>query len=250
MDEKFQQITPDKQEAVDKILEFLPPEVEVPVNLPSRGKFYNLIDPGEPVTVTPMTFDDEKAIANSQRGKVDPINLLLSRCVNNIHVSELILMDKIYLLYKIREASYGSDYNAEVTCPKCFSKSEVTVDLGKLNVKEVPEDMTNPREIELKKIKKTALVRFPRLNEEKFLAFDSDKSAQLWRFVDSIDECKDKPVLAEVIKKLPLSDVHTFLKEITQTDYGIDPRINFVCSECEEESIIDVQLGENFFTES
>ena len=250
MDKELPQISTDKQEAVNKILEFLPPEVEIPVSLPSRGKFYNLIDPGEPVSVTPMTFDDEKAIVNSTKGKADPINILLTRCVKNVHVGELILMDKIYLLYKIREASYGSDYASLITCPKCTTQSEVTVNLSKLNVTEVPEDITNPREIDLKKLKKKALVRFPRLNEEKHFSFDTDKSSQLWRFIDSIDNCTDKQVISEVVRKLPLSDTHILVKEILQSEYGIDTRINFVCSECEEESIVDVPLGENFFTES
>lgn len=244
------EVTSDKQDAVDKILEFLPPEVEVSVDLPSKGKFYNLIDPTASVTVRPMTFDDEKAIANTKKGKVDPVNLLLSRCVNNVNVKELILMDKIYLLYKVREVSYGSDYNALITCPKCFVESEVKVDLARLNINEVPDDMTNPREVELKKIKKKAMVRFPRLNEESFMSLDSDKNSQFWRFVESIDDCSDKQVISEVIKKLPLSDMHTIIQEITRMDYGIDPKINFICFECEGESIVDIQLGENFFTES
>ena len=94
------------------------------------------------------------------------------------------------------------------------------------------------------------MVRFPRLNEEKHLSLTDDKPSQFWRFVEAIDGCTDKQVIAEVIKKLPLSDMHTLVKEITQVDYGIDPRINFICSECEGESIVDVQLGDNFFTES
>ena len=250
MGDNLPNLSAGKQDTIDKILELLPAEVEIPVVLPSKGKFYNLTDSTIPITVRPMTFDDEKAIANTKKGKVDPVNLLLSRCVNNIGVEELILMDKIYLLFKIREASYGSDYNAVMTCPKCGVDSEVKVDLGKLNIKEVPDDLDNPREIELKKLKKKAMVRFPRLNEEKHLSLTDDKPSQFWRFVEAIDGCTDKQVIAEVIKKLPLSDIHTLVKEITQVDYGIDPRINFICSECEGESIVDVQLGENFFTES
>lgn len=250
MSDNLPNVSSEKQEAVEKILEFLPTEVELPVDLPSRGKFYNLIDPSEPVTVRPMTFDDEKVIANIRAGKVNPINLLLSRCVNNIPVADLILIDKIYLLYKIREASYGSDYNAIITCPKCTVQSEVKVDLSKLNVNEVPDDISNPREVELKKIKKIAKVRFPKLNEEHYLALDSDKNSQFWRFVDEIDGCTDKQVISEVIKKLPLADMHTILKEITQMDYGIDSRINFICSECEDESVVEVPLGADFFTES
>jgi len=243
-------VSEDKLEAIDKILEYLPPEVEIPVSLPSRGRFYNLLEPSEPITVRPMTFDDEKAIANTKRGKVDPINLLLSRCVNNLSIGEIILMDKIYLLYKIREASYGSDYKALVTCPKCDAESEVTVDLSKLNVNEVPEDMENPREIKLKKIKKKAKVRFPRLSEEKYFSLTEDTNTQFWRFVEEVDGCTDKQVISEVIKKLPLADIHTIIEEITQINYGVDPKINFICSECEGESVVDVQVGENFFTES
>jgi len=237
------------QEEVDRILENLPTELETDVNLPSRCKFYSLPDPASPVTVRPMTFEDEKAIATIKKSdRMNPINYLLAKCVGNLNISDLILMDKLYLLYKIREVSYGTEYKAIITCPKCESDSEVNVDISKLLVNEVPDDLTDPRKIHLPVIKKDTTIRFPRLKEEKYLDFFDKKSVQFWRFVEDIDGNRDKKVIAKVLEKLPLTDMHLIISEITKPDYGLDSKINFICGECEGESVVNVPIGENFFS--
>ena len=160
------------QETMDKILENLPTEVETEVSLPSKCKFYSLPDPASPVQVRPMTFADEKAIATLKNSKrTDPINYLLGRCVINLNINEILMMDKLYLLYKIREISYGPEYKVYITCPKCLSEAEVKLDISKLLLNEIPDDLTDPRKISLPVLKKDATVKFPRLREEKYLEF-------------------------------------------------------------------------------
>ena len=237
------------QEAVDSILEHLPTELETDVSLPSRCKFYTLPDPASPVSVRPMTFEDEKAIAAIKKSdKMDPINYLLARCVKNLNISELLLMDKLYLIYKLREVSYGTDYKVNITCPKCSAESEVNVDISKLLVKEVPDDLSDPRKIYLPTIKKDATVRFPRLKEEKYMNLLENKNVQFWRFVEDIDGHKDKKVIAKVLEKLPLADMHILIGELTKPDYGMDSQINYICGECEGESVLNIPIGENFFS--
>ena len=112
------------QEILDDILENLPIDTEIEVSLPSKGKFYNLPDPTAPVKIKPLTFDDERAVANIKASeKIDPIAFLLGRSVSNLNISELLAMDKVFLLYKIREVSYGNLYPIRVTCPKCDEES-------------------------------------------------------------------------------------------------------------------------------
>ena len=237
------------QEAVDSILENLPTELETEVNLPSRCRFYTLPDPASPVSVRPMTFEDEKAIATIKKSdRMDPINYLLAKCVNNLNISELLLMDKLYLLYKIREVSYGTGYKAIIACPKCTSESEVNIDISKLLINEIPDDLTDPRKIHLPTIKKDATVRFPRLKEEKHLNFLENKKVQFWRFIEDIDGHKDKKIIAKVLEKLPIVDMHCIIGEITKTEYGMDSKINYICGECDGETVVDIPIGDNFFS--
>ena len=237
------------QKAIDSILENLPVELEIDVNLPSKCKFYTLPNPAANVSVRPMTFEDEKAIATIKKSNnIDPINHLLTRCVNNLNVNELLMMDKLYLLYKIREVSYGPEYKINITCPKCNSESEVKIDISKLLLNEVPDDLTDPREVTLPAIKKNAVVRFPRLKDEKYINFLENKNVQFWRFIENIDGHKDKKVISKVLEKLPITDMHIIISELTKPEYGLDSKINFICGDCEAETVVDIPIGENFFS--
>ena len=238
-----------KQEVIDDILQNLPVDTEIELTLPSKCKFYNLPDPHSPVSVKPLTFEDEKAIANIKASeKIDPISFLLSKSVSNLNLSELLPMDKLYILYKIREISYGPMYPVLITCPKCREDSEVNIDLSNLLVNEVPDDLEDPRTIMLPTLKKEAVVKFPRLKDEKYLNLLNSKNAQLWRFIESIDGHSDKQIISKVLEKMPLVDMHLILKELGRPEYGIDSKINFICGACEGESVVDIPIGENFFS--
>jgi hypothetical protein len=238
-----------KQDVVDSILENLPVEVETEVSLPSKGRFYSLPNPAAGVSVRPMTFEDEKSLATIKKSdKVEPVNYLLSKCVNNLNINELLLMDKLFLLYKIREISYGTDYKAVISCPKCFQDSEVTIDISKLLLNEVPDDLSDPRKIELPALKKSVTLRFPRLRDEKYLNFIENKNIQLWRFIEDIEGHTDKQVIAKVLEKLPLKDMHVLVSELMKPEYGLDSKINFICGDCEAETVVNIPIGENFFS--
>ena len=142
----------------------------------------------------------------------------------------------------------GKDFKAVITCPKWFADSEVTIDISVLLLDEIPEDLSDPREITLPTLKKNAVVRFPRLKDEKYLDFLENKSLQLWRFIDSIDGNTDKMVVSKVLEKLPIVDMHVIMNEITKPEYGLNSKINFICGDCERESVVNITIGDNFFS--
>jgi len=232
--------------AVDAILENLPSELEETVTLPSRGKFYVLKDPAEGVRVRPMNFSDEKAIV--QASNKDSINVLLSRCVLNIDITQLLQFDKLYLLMKVREISFGADYTVEVICNDCSMKNSITFNIGTFNIREIPEDLEDPRDVFLEKIGKTAKVRFPRVQDEGYLLDSNKIMDNLWRFVMSIGENTNKAVISKVIQQLPSKDVHILMNEIFGTDYGLDTKGQFKCDGCASIQLAELPIGADFFT--
>ncbi len=74
-----------KQEIIEGLLKDLPSDTAVAVDLPSEARVYELEDPDMPITLRPMTFEDEKCIVNSKKEE-DPINLILQRCITNIKI--------------------------------------------------------------------------------------------------------------------------------------------------------------------
>lgn len=240
-----------EEEEINNILEHLPSEVAVQVEVPSRGRFYGSNFDETQLVVRPMTFEDEKAILTSQGdANIDSSNLLLSRCVEGIDPETLLLIDKLFLILKIRELSYGSEYKIQVTCEKCKSENRLSIELDQLINNPIPEDYVDPKEIELKRIKKTCTVKLPRVMDEKYLTNNDKILDQIWRFVPEIGGSKDKSIIAKVIKRLPIADLHTIVNAVSNTDYGIQTDVKFVCSKCSSHNAISLPITPNFFSPS
>lgn len=234
-----------KEDIVNEILKELPTQTAVEVDLPSECRVYDLIDPDLPVSIRPMTFDDEKSLVSAGASE-DPVNLILSRCVENIKVPDLLPLDKLYLIMKLREISYGDDYPTLLICNHCNAENPITVKLSQLNVLPVPDDFQDPITVMLPSLKKEAVVRLPRVKDEKYASSTSEAFDQLWRFVVSIDGNTDKSVINAVLDRLPIRDVRTILKAM-KTDYGVETKIKLECKECGGVSVQDLPLDANFF---
>lgn len=218
------------------------------VDLPSKGKFYSGFTEA---TVTPLTYQEEERILNSKGKGSQIINMLVDSCVKGVNVSELLAMDKLFLLMKIREISYGSEYEFPVACPNCNKEITTTLELDKhFVVKEVPEDLTDPREVKLPRLGVSAKVMFPRSKDEAYLDDSTTLLKNLFRFVVSIGEITDPVFVAKALKKMHIQDIKTIVKEVNKDEYGIDPRFMFDCPSCKTVTPMAIPLGVDFFSVS
>jgi hypothetical protein len=234
-----------KQQIIDELLKELPQDTAIEVELPSECKIYKLPDPGGAITIRPMTFEDEKALV-SAKSEQDPVNLILQRCVTNLNIPDILSLDKLYLIMKLREISYGDDYNTLLICSTCKAENPTTIRLSTLNVNPVPDDFSDPIEITLPSLGKKIKVKYPRVRDEKIFSDPEAALDQIWRFIEEIEGHRDKSIIAAVINKLPLKDIRTILKAI-KTDFGVDTKIKFECNSCGGVSVIDLPIDANFF---
>jgi len=234
-----------KEKIVEEILKDLPVDSSIEVDLPSENKVYTLEDPAAPITLRPMTFEDEKQIVNAKKEQ-DPVNIILQRCSTNINISDLLSIDKLYLIMKLREISYGDDYNTLLICSFCKEEIPTTVKLSELNVNPVPDDFVDPIEVTLPSINKTCKVTLPRVRDEKLLTDVGKTLDEIWRFVVEIDGQTDKSIIAAVLDKLPIRDMKTILNSM-KTEFGVDTKIKFGCNNCKEVSVVDLPIDANFF---
>ena len=239
-----------KSEILDNIFEFLPSETEEEVTFPSRALYYNTENTTKPVTIRPMTFEDEKALIASVKGSDDPMNLMLRRCVSNININQLFLFDKVYLIFKLREISYGKEFSATVTCPSCREESSVMFDITQLPINLVPEDWEVPVIIELPTLKKSAKIAVPRNADESYFTNAESSMNNMWRFILEIDGHSNPEIISEVLKKLPLQDVHAIIKVLNLTDYGVQTKVKYLCNNCQEVTVMELPLTTDFFTVS
>ena len=217
-------------------------------NLPSRGKFYTDFNG---IKISPLKFLDEQLILTGKDIEKDIVTELLEKTVEGINVSEILLMDKNYLLMKLREVSYGDDYEFGVVCKSCNHESKSKIQLSKqLNLSEVPEDFEDPRAITLPKLGVEAVVRLPRNREEPYLINTETIYKNLYRFVVSLADHTDPVFISKAIERMEIADVKTLFREITVTTYGIDPRFVFKCGKCGHKETLAVPIDAGFFSVS
>lgn len=239
-----------EEEQVSQILENLPGETEMEIDVPSGGRSYFGGKPGL-IKLKPIRFGDEKELAMGNRGQsFNPANFLLSKCVGNVDVSDLLLIDKLYLLLKIREISYGNEYEVGVGCTDCGFENKLNLHIDKLESVSVPEDLDLFNiPVFLKGIGKEVVVTAPLVSEEDFLSPKNIQS-NLWRFVKSIAGNSNPTVISKVIKELPLVDIHTIINAFSLEKFGVQPKIKYTCDGCAHLNLISLPIDENFFSVS
>jgi hypothetical protein len=218
------------------------------VDLPSKGKFYTDF---EEIKISPLKFLDEQLILSGKGIQKDIVTELLEKTVDGIDVSEILLMDKNYLLMKLREASYGDDYEFSVVCRNCNHESRSKIKLSKqLNMTQIPDDFEEPRKVKLPKLGVDIVIRLPRNREEKYLGDMETIYKNLYRFVVSLNGNTDPVFISKAIDMMEIADVKKIYKEVNNTHYGIDPRFVFKCGKCEHKETLAVPIDSDFFSVS
>lgn len=239
------------QDEFDSIIEAMVGEHKlqeyIEIDLPSRGLGYKFTDGGDKLKIKPMDFADEKAILTAQKNGSDSITILLARCVLNMNPQKLYIFDKVCVLMKIREHSYGDAYQATVPCPLCSKENHLEIKLSVLAITHVEDDFTNPISITLPKIDKVAKIRIPRAEDEGYFGTFDKSVGNLWRFVESIGEYSNPVLIAKLIERLPLRDVNTIIKAVLNPKYGIMPIIKMDCAGCSKISRVELPITSDFF---
>ena len=231
---------------IEDIFANLPTETETMVDVPSKSKFYN----GAKIFLKPMTFEDEKAMILAKKNKSDVINTLLARCVVGVNISDLLIIDKLFLILKLREISYGDTYSATVACVKCQADNRLNFTLSDLPVTELDDSVNIENEITLPITKAKVKVRIPTISDEKYLISDTGLFDNLWRFVISVQGSEDPVLISKFLShpRIPLKDIHAILDFVSLKDYGVQTTVRFDCDKCSQPNIISLPLGPDFFT--
>ena len=226
-------------EMVEDILADVPYNATHTVTLPSGGE----------ATIRPITFEEEKQILSLSKKGVDPSVVLMENCVSDIDKSDILLVDKIYLLFKLRELSFGSVYKFVVGCPSCKQENKISVDLNNMPVVSM-EELGREVEIDLPMCKKPAVVKLASMSDEKYIADTEILMDNLWRFVSSINGVEDQMVIQKVLHKLPAGDINKIISIVMCEGYGLTTEIRVLCSNCQHDSVMELPLNKNFFSVS
>lgn len=245
---------------------------EIPVEsipLPSRGAVYPPESPlhgRETVEVRAMTAREEDILTSRaliKKGTV--ITELIKSCLvdKRIDVPSMLSGDRNALMVALRITGYGADYNVEVECPVCQSKSKQVFNLSELQIKPLALEPVqvgqNVFEAQLPVTKKTVRFKFlTGADEEEIMVIQERKkkagamsdnlvTTRLQFSLLAVEGKTDKNLVNSFIRSLPARDSLALRQVIDQNEPGIDMKSYMDCPSCSESSEVRIPLGAAFF---
>lgn len=245
---------------------------EVPVEsvpLPSRGIIYpddGIIHGCDTIDIKPMTAKEEDILTSRAYIKSGTVlTKLLESCIidKRIKPDHLISGDRNALLVSLRITGYGAEYDVEVDCPECGTKSKQSFDLAELQIKrlevEPVERGQNLFEVKLPVTKKNVKVKFLTGADERDMMITSERrkksgmkvesmiTDRLSRSLISVDGITDKNKINFFIKNLPARDSLALRRFLDKHEPGIIMKSWMNCPHCHEQSEVGLPMGASFF---
>ena len=239
------------------------------VPLPSSGVIYNQDGPlfgRETLDIKPMTAKEEDILTSRaliKKGTV--LTKLIHSCLidKSINPDDLISGDRNALLVSLRITGYGADYDVEIDCPECSTRSKQTFDLSTLPIKRLQIDPVtigeNVFEVQLPVTKKVVKVKFLTGHDEREMMItserkkktgiktDSSVTDRLMQSIISVDGITDKNKLAFFVKNIPARDSLVLRKFLDNYEPGVEMKSWMTCPNCHEQSEVGLPMGASFF---
>lgn len=240
---------------------FVKPEL---IPLPSKGKLYQFCDDEEVksgyIRLYPMTLAEEEILTTQKFLKTGvATRMIFDNCIaSDIEAGDILTFDSTYLLYRLRQISYGDDYTIKLKCPNstCEKEFKETIKISDLSFEELPDDIEEPIVRTLPVSKYTVTLILPRVvHSERLYMKQKEEDGVNSRVLSlvvttiSIKDEKGKELdprfWTEFYTALPAGD-RAVLTEATKLDTGID-KIQCVCPKCGHDWEETVPLGAEFF---
>jgi hypothetical protein len=245
---------------------FVEPEL---IPLPSHGVLYNTEDEdikSGHIRLLPMTVKEEEILTTSRFLKSgSATRMVFENCIDsNIDAGDILLYDSNYILFRLRQLSYGDKYTFNIKCanPVCEHEFEHTITISQLKFEEMEDNIQEPIVVYLPRSKFTVNLIYPRLrhsedifkisNNRKKSTGDYDKARvdNLIVTTTLILDAKGKAVSPadweEFYESIPGED-RAELTKATKLDTGIDKLDGVKCPYCEADYSGTIPVGIEFF---
>ncbi len=237
------------------------------ISLPSKGLVYPEGHPlakGE-ITLKLMTAKEEDILtsANLIRKGIQLDKLLESIVVEpGVNVNDLTIGDKNAILITSRILAFGPEYGVKINDPFDNEEVEVTIDLSKINVKEIDESKLNRKnEYDfLLPISKTS-IKFKILTHgdeqainrdveasQKTLKQGNEITARYRRMIVEVDGNRDFGYISSfVANRLLAGDSKALRAEIAKMTPDLDLKFDYTSPVTGETEALRIPFGINFF---
>lgn len=234
--------------------------------LPSKGKIYE----GEmnpEIIMSSMKTKHEMLRLSATEDSQKIMAEIIDDCLQtNVGMSsyDMCLGDYQFLLYKLREVTFGTEYEMSGQCPICGSPNHITVDLNTFAVKEYDESLPDLMFLDLPSDGTTLELTLQtprvldRINQQTREFRRKMKGARenpyiLYSMLNSIVSKNGEdinPIEEEQwLRNLPLMDTNLIMDRIEKINnmIGIDLMVTRDCEVCGQEIHIPFRFTEEFF---
>lgn len=205
--------------------------------LPSQGKVY-VANVNPNVTLRSMTTADEMRRLNPSDRPFQTMASIIDDCLvvkPGISAYDMCLADYQFLLFRLREVTYGSNYELSTVCPYCGSTNSGSINLGQFEVINYYDGLMSLLEVDLPVTKKHVSLRMqtPRIMDDVSIrSKDIRKKAKdigdpafllsLTALVRAVDGVAIDPIQAEdFVRNLPMKDTNKLISAIDKFNEGI-----------------------------
>jgi len=224
-------------------------ELMQPIQLPSkflpydRKEFYmrTFVGADEKYLVS-ITYD------NMERKFAD----ILSRVSKGIDPKDLTIGDRLYCLIWQAIHSYTKDYEVQGVCEHCFETFTTTVDLSSMEVKELPDGYSEPKEVQLPVSKEAVKLRLFRVRDEIEIADYEKVHGESWLYRYALSMVDSRNVMERVrfLEKLPVKDLAIIRAFHEEYRHGPTMEVTYVCPKCGESGVMPVPFRLDLFLPS
>jgi len=240
------------------------------IGLPSEGLVY---PEGHPlrkgtIEIKYMTAKEEDILASQNLIKKGIVLDKLFESVvveKGVNINDIFIGDKNAILLATRVLGYGADYEIEITDPFTLEKQKVTIDLSKIETKDVDKSLLNSENrysFTLPKSGKELVFKLLTHGDEqeiskevqalekinKNVASAFDVTTRFRYMILSVDGNEDRGFINKWIQNGFLSlDTQAFRKHVKEITPDMDLKFNFTSDLTGETEALDIPFGISFF---
>jgi len=215
------------------------------IELPSNG----YLDGPKKVTIRAMTTAEEKILYSSRDfGFIKKICKACTTSPKVLDTNKLLPQDLMYMLFQIRELTFGPTYKQPIRCPHCGLQQDAEINIANFEYKLLDENVSSKLFIDLPISKANVHLRFlsqdeiDNIENEVSTLFHEGKVSDLEgttmlrkiaRMIDSVTdiEFRDENHKLSYLNKLHMADFNAIrnkLNEIAST-FGLNNDITVSC---------------------
>jgi len=210
------------------------------------------------VVLREITGNEEDMLTSKKMSGVKKMNELFSRCIERLGsvtekgkiaaaVPDLLVGDRVFLMFALRRVTLGDDYPFKDRCPHCDKESLFTVNLGEI----APRKMPNPKlRIYDGKTSTGKTFKFHPLSGR-----DEAQISDLGAMGDGLslsimvrlESLNDTLPTIETIKALSSRERNEMRSTFDEADGGIDTEVEMECPKCGDTFRRDIDASQASF---